>query len=156
MDILVVLALFGLVFAAIFSLLVRRVWMRFRMIAIAVPAGSDPQAFHYKLTEAIRSFGYRPDPGAGPSAGFCSPGWQKWAVGLQDISVLPDVGGAVLITGPALNVSRIGKVFTGVTAQPYNGRQPVWPLIKGCIRIFAVLLVLLAACGLAAYLTVGP
>src|SRR5580693_65280 len=144
MEILRTLALFGLIFAASVFLLVRRVWMRFRMIAVVIPAGSDPQALRYKFTEAFRSFGYRAEAEAGPGARFRAPAWMKWAVGLQDISVSPAVGEAILVTGPALYVSRIGKYFAGATRQPYEGRQPVWPLVKGFLRIFATVTVLMA------------
>jgi hypothetical protein len=153
MEMLAGIALFVLIFAAIIFLAVRRVWMRFRMIAVAIPEGSDPQAFRYKLTEAVRSFGYRAGAEAGPGARFRAPAWQKWAVGLQDISVEPAGSGAVLVTGPALSVSQIGRGFAGATAQPYNGRQPVWPLAKGIMRIFGIGIVLLAASFLAAYLS---
>lgn len=143
---------FGLVFGAILSLGFWRVWRLYRVIAVVIPSGTDPQAFRYKLTEAIRSFRYRESVGTGPMATFRAPAWQKWAVGLQDISVEPAGAGAVLIAGPAFNVSRIARVFAGAAVRPYNGRQPFWPLVKGLMRIFAVLIVLLAASGLAAYL----
>jgi hypothetical protein len=145
MEILGVLALFGLIFAAIISLPIWRIWRKLRVIAVAIPAGSDPQVLRYKLTEAIRSFGYRAGAEAGPAAQFRAPAWQKWAVGLQDISVEPSGGGAVLVTGPARDVSRIGRTFAGATAQTYNGRQPVWPLFKGFMKMFAVLLVVSVA-----------
>jgi hypothetical protein len=149
MDILGLLALFGVIFAAIISLPLWRAWMKLRMIAVAIPAGSDPQAVRYKLTEAIRSYGFR----EAASGLFRAPAWQKWAVGLQDISLEQAGSGAVLVTGPARAVSRIGRIFAGVTAQPYNGRQPVWPLVKGCLRMFAILIVLFAASLLAVYLS---
>jgi hypothetical protein len=141
MEILGVLALFGLIFAAIISLPIWRTWRKLRVIAVAIPAGSDPQAFRYKLTEAIRSFGYRAGAEAGPAAQFRAPAWQKWAIGLQDISVEPAGSGAVLVTGPARDVSRIGRAYAGASARPYSGRQPVWPLVKGCMKMFAILLV---------------
>src|SRR5258708_11876071 len=148
-----ILSIFVLFFAGLIWLLVRRVWKRFRMIAVAIPVGSDPQALRYKLTEEFRSFGYRAGEAAGPSVRFLAPAWQKWAVGLQDISVEPAGEGALLVTGPALSVSRIGRRFTGATVRPYNGRQPVWPLVRGCLRMFAILLALTVASMLAAYLS---
>jgi hypothetical protein len=149
MNVLGLLALFGVILAAIISVPIWRVWMKLRMIAVAIPAGSDPQALRYKLTETIRTYGFR----EATSGLFRAPAWQKWAVGLQDISLEQAGGGAVLVTGPARAVSRIGRIFVGATAQPYNGRQPVWPLVKGCLRMFVILIVLFAASLLAAYLS---
>src|SRR5712692_10884027 len=103
METAVILLIFVLFFAGLISLLIRRVWRRFRMIAVAIPVGSDPQALRYKLTEAVRSYGYRAAAAAEPSVQFHAPAWQKWAVGLQDISVEPAGDTAILLTGPALS-----------------------------------------------------
>lgn len=145
MEIVGVLLIFLLVFAAILFVPLRIAWMRFRLIAVSIPAGSDPQAFRYKLIEAIRSFGYRAAVEAAASAQFSAPAWLKWAVGLQDISVSPAAGGVVLVTGPAMHVSPIGKTFAGAARQPYDGPQPVWPLVKGILKIFAIGLVVTGA-----------
>ena len=123
------------------------------MIAVAIPVGSDPQALRYKLTEAVRSFGYRAGEAAGPGVRFLAPAWQKWAVGLQDITVEPAGQGALRVTGPALSISRVGRGFAGATFQSYNGRQPVWPLVRGLMRLFAIGIVLFAVSILGAYLS---
>jgi hypothetical protein len=141
MEIVVFLFILMLVFAGLLYLPLRRAWVRLRMIAVAIPAGSDPQAFRYKITEAARSYGYRANAEEGPGVRFRAPAWQRWAVGLQDISVEPAGSGAVLVTGPARDVSRIGRAYAGASARPYSGRQPVWPLVKGCMKMFAILLV---------------
>src|SRR5258708_28871102 len=108
-----ILSIFVLIFAGLIWLLIRRVWKRFRIIAVAIPVGSDPQALRYKLTEAVRSFGYRPDAAAEPGLRFLAPAWQKWASRLQDISVEPAGDGALLVTPPPLTVSRIVRRFSG-------------------------------------------
>jgi hypothetical protein len=41
METAAILLIFVLFFAGLISLLVRRVWKRFRMIAVAIPVGSD-------------------------------------------------------------------------------------------------------------------
>jgi hypothetical protein len=152
MEIIAVLSIFGLVFGAIMAFGIWRVWRKFRMIAVAIPAGTDPQAFRYKLTEVIRALGYRENAVPGPTVAFRAPNWQKWAVGLQDILVEPAPTGAVIVTGPAVNVSRISRVFSGAATQPYSGRQPVLPLFKGFMRLFAAGLILTVGSILAAYL----
>jgi hypothetical protein len=143
---------FALVFAAIMWFGIWRIWKLYRVITVAVPTGADAQAFRFKLTEAIRSLRYRPDTAPGPVAVFHAPAWQKWAVGLQDISVEPGDAGSVLVTGPAFNVSQAVGRFAGAAKKPYQGRQPVWPLVKGCMRIFATGIVLVTASILTAYL----
>jgi len=152
MEVVGVLSIMGLCFAGVMFLLVRRVWLRYRVIAIAVSSGSDPQAFSYKLTEAIRTLGYRETPESGSSRVFQGPAWIRWITGLQNISVEPAGGGAVLVTGPAFSVSFVGKRFTGVTPRRYAGRQPVWPLLKGLLRLFGIGVAVMLAIGLAFYL----
>ena len=76
----------------------------------------------------------------------------KWAVGLQDISVDPSDAGAVLVTGPAFQVSRAIGHFSGASKKPYQGPQPVWPLAKGFMRLLASGLALFAASIVTAYL----
>jgi hypothetical protein len=152
MELLGFLLVFGLFFAGIVCLLFWFAWRRLRMIAIVIPQGSDPQAFRFQLTEAIRSLGFRPNADVGPSAEFRAPAWQKWAVGLQDISVSPSGSGMIRVTGPALNVSLIGRRFAGVIPQPYEGHQSAWPLVKGVLRLMAIPIGLAVVGGLALYL----
>jgi hypothetical protein len=95
-----ILLVFGLVFATVMFLQIRRVWLRFRVIAIVVPSGGDLQASSFKLTEGFRGLGFREAPQSGSARVFRGPAWQKWAVGLQDISVEPAESGSFLITGP--------------------------------------------------------
>jgi hypothetical protein len=152
MEVVGALLLFALFFGGIMFFLVWRVWKRYRVIAIAIPAAGDPQAFRYKLTEAIRSLGFRQTAEAGLKAVFHAPAWQKWAVGLQDIFVEPSDNGSVQITGPAFNVGLVGRSFSGALVRPYKGPQPVWPLIKGSLRMMLVILLMTAASLLAAYL----
>jgi len=135
MEIVGALAVFGLFFTAIASFLVWFVWRRYRVIALRLPAGTDLQAFHFNLTEAIRSLGYRETSEPGPRRLFRAPAWQQWTVGLQDITVEPAAGDAVLLTGPSFNVSLIGRGYKGCAKQPYTGRQPVWPLCRGFMRL---------------------
>jgi hypothetical protein len=152
MEVAGVLSIVGLCFAGVMFLLIRRVWLRYRVIAIAISSGSDPQAFSYKLTEAIRTLGYRETPESGSPGVFQGPAWMRWSTGLQNISVEPSEGGAVLVTGPAFWVSFVGRRFTGVTPRPYAGCQPVWPLLKGVLRLFGIGVATLFALGLALYL----
>jgi hypothetical protein len=151
-EILGVLAVFGLFFAALCFGLLWLSWRRFRLIAVAIPAGSDTQALRFRLTEVIRSVGFGAGTRPGPSGTFRARPWLRWMVGLQDISV-SEAGNGAILTGPALGVAHIGRVFAGATRQAYDGRQPVWPLAKGCLRMFASGIILLAACFLAAYLS---
>lgn len=156
MEVVGILLVFALIFGGILFLLIRRVWKRYRVIAIAIPAAGDPQVFRYKLTEAIRSLGFRQTAEAGIKAVFHAPAWQKWAVGLQDILVEPWDNG-VQVIGPAFNVALVGRSFAGVEMRPYQGPQPVWPLIKGSLRMMLALVLLFAATLLAAYLAgAGP
>jgi hypothetical protein len=150
METIGILALAGLCFAAIVSVQIWIVWRRYRLIALMVPASGDPQVFSYKLSEAIRTRGFREAPEPGPAKVFRAPAWLKWVVGLHDISVQPAGEGAVLVTGPGFWVSSIAKSFTGVVRRPYKGRQPVWPLFKGLMRIGGILLVVTVAAILAA------
>ena len=131
------------VLALIVALLIRRVWMRFRVVAVAIP-GTDLQALRYKLAEYLRSNGFRPEPESVPTARYRAPAWMKWVVGLQDIRVEPTGNGGLLVTGPALQVSRIGRHWAGASRQQYQGPQPVWPLVKGCLRIFGIGVILVA------------
>jgi len=137
-EIVGVLAVFGLFFAGIVSLLIWFVWRRYRVIAVRLPVGGDLQAFHFKLTESIRSLGYRETTEAGPLRLFRAPAWQQWMVGLQDISLQPAGTDAVLMTGPSFNVSLIGRGYAGAVKQPYTGRQPVWPLCRGFMRLMGL------------------
>jgi len=143
---------FVLVFGAILAFAIRRVWKLYRVVAVSIPTGADSQAFRFKLTEAIRSLGYRADASPGPTALFHAPAWQRWAVGLQDITVEQLSTEAVLLTGPAFNISRIAPIFAGAAKAPYHGQQPVWPLAKGFSRLFAALIVVFTASLLTAYL----
>jgi hypothetical protein len=152
MEVVGVLSLFALFFGGIMFFLIRRVWKRYCVIAIAIPTAGDPQAFRYKLTEAIRSLGFRRQTEAGLKAVFHAPAWQKWAVGLQDILVEPSDNGGAQVTGPAFNVAIVGRSFSGAVVRPYQGPQPVWPLIKGMLRMVLAALILFAASLLAAYL----
>jgi hypothetical protein len=147
------LSIIFLFFAAVIFLLIRRVWLRYRLIAVMVPRAGDPQVFSYKLIETIRGLGFRETSLAGGSGVYQPPAWLKWSVGLQDISVAPAGGEAVLVTGPGFWVSSVGRRFPGATRQRYDGRQPVWPLIKACLRLVAALLVLTVAFVTAAYLS---
>jgi hypothetical protein len=151
MEVVAVFAFLLLVFAAIFWLLIRRVWLRYRVIALLVPRVGDPQTFNFKMTEAIRGLNFREDGQERERRVFRAPNWMKWVVGLQDISVEEAGGGAVLVTGPGFWVSSIGKSFTGVTMRQYQGSQPVWPLLKGCLRLMGGGVVALAATGFAVY-----
>lgn len=151
MEVVAVLVFLFLVFAATFWLLIRRVWLRYRVIALLVPRVGDPQTFTCKMTEAIRGLNFREDGQARERRVFRAPNWMKWVVGLQDIAVEEVGGDAVLVTGPGFWVSSIGKSFAGVTMRPYQGRQPVWQLLKGCLRLMGGGVVALAATGFAAY-----
>ena len=157
MEIAAALALMLLFFAAVFFVLIRRVWLRYRVIAIMVPFDSDAQACNFKLTEAIRSRGFREDPQQGQGRLFRPSALMRWMVGLQDISVEPSAGsGGVLVTGPAFWVLPIAKAFAGTSGRPYQGPQPVWPLLKACLRLMGVGVAVLAATGLAIYFFVPP
>jgi hypothetical protein len=156
MEIAGVLAIFFLAFAGIMFLLIRRVWRRYRMIAVTVPCPGDFQAFSYKLTESIRSLNFREvAEAAGSGRVFRAPGWMKWTVGLQDISVEPAGSGAVVVTGPGFWVASIGRGFAGAAQQPYHGRQPVWPLLKGGLRLMGSVVLVVVASGVVAYLFAG-
>jgi hypothetical protein len=152
MQIAAVLFIFALVFGLILFLKIRLVWRRYRLIAISLPVGSDFEAFSFKLTEAIRSLRYREGSQSGPVRVFQAPAWQRWAVGLQDICVEPVGSGMVLLTGPAFNVSLIGKSYQGATMRPYTGPQSVWPLVKGMMRLMGAGVGVLAAIGLSLFL----
>jgi hypothetical protein len=155
METAAVLSIFLLVFGAILFLQIRRAWLRYRVIAVLVPRVGDAQLFSYKITESIRNLRFREGEHSGRERLFRAPAWMKWAVGLQDISVAETSGEAVLVTGPGFWVSSVAGNFASVTRQPYQGRQPVWPLLKGILRLMGCGLVLLALCGLAAYLFAG-
>jgi hypothetical protein len=157
MEIAGILLLFALIFGGILFIFIRRVWKSYRVIAIAIPTAGDPQAFRYRLTEAIRSLGFRQTTETGLKAAFHAPAWQKWAVGLQDILVEPSDSSGFQVTGPAFNVTLVGRSFSGIMVRPYSGPQPVWPLIKGTLRMMLAILILFAASLLAAYLLgAGP
>jgi hypothetical protein len=155
MEIAGVLLIVALAFSAILFVEIRLVWRRYRVIAISLPVGSDSEAFSYKLTEAIRSLRFREGPQSGPVRVFQPPAWQQWAVGLQNICVEPAGSGMVLLTGPAFNVSLIGKAYPGGAMRPYAGPQPVWPLVRGMLRLMGAGLGVLATIGLALFLF-GP
>jgi hypothetical protein len=148
MEIAIAIVVFLVMFGGIFALAVWIAWRKLRMIAVAIPADSDMQALRYKLTEMIRASGFRESTGSV----FRAPAWQRWAVGLQDISIGQADSGGVLVMGPARDVSRIGRVFAGATTQPYTGRQPVWPLIKGFLNLFGTGIVFTLLCIFAAYM----
>ena len=151
MQIAAILAVVFLVFAAIFWLLIRRVWRRYRLIAVLVPRAGDPQTFDYQMTEAIRNLNFREGAPEGTRRVFHAPNWMKWVVGLQDISVEQAGEAAVLVSGPGFWVSSIARNFAGVCVRPYEGRQPVWPLLRGCLRLMGGGLVALVLTGFAAY-----
>jgi hypothetical protein len=151
MEIAGALCVVALVFGLILFLKIRLIWRRFRVIAISLPVGSDSEAFSFKLTETIRSFRFREGTRSGPTRVFHAPAWQQWAVGLQDICVEP-AGNEILLTGPAFNISLIGKSWQGATQRPYTGPQPVWPLVKGMMRLMGAGVGVLAGIGIALFL----
>jgi hypothetical protein len=152
MELAAFLVAFALFFGAIMSFGIWFIWGKYRIISVAIPTGSDPQASRFKLSEVIRSIRYQETGEPGPSSTYRPPAWMKWAVGLQDIRVEPASMGAFLVTGPAFNVKLVGKSFAGTLPRPYQGPQPVGPLFKGFMRLFATGMVALAACGVTAYL----
>ncbi len=152
METIAILTMMVAGFAAVLFFKIRLVWRRYRVIAITLPVGSDPQAFNYRLTESIRRLRYREDAQPGAVRVFRAPAWQRWAVGLQDIAVEPAGSEMVLVTGPAFNVSLIRRSYPNAIERPYAGPQPVWPLFKGFMRIFGVGVASLAAIGLAVFL----
>lgn len=145
METLGIVAIFVLVFGAVLYFRIRRVWRMYRVIAITVSGGSDEEAFRYKLTESIRTLGFREVSQTGPVRSFRGPAWMRWCVGLQDISVEPAGSGAAVVTGPSFKVSVIGRLYPGAALRPYRGAQPVWPLCRGVLRLMAVGVGLLAA-----------
>ncbi len=149
MEIAIAIFVFVVMFGGIFALAVWIAWRKLRVIAVAIPADTDTQALRYKLTEMIRACGFRESTGSV----FRAPAWQRWAVGLQDISIEQAESGGVLVLGPARDVSRIGRLFAGATPQPYTGRQPVWPLVKGFLNLFGTGILLTLLCIFAAYLS---
>lgn len=148
MEILIAVVVFAVMFGGIFALAIWIAWRKLRMIAVAIPADSDMQALRYKLTEMIRACGFRESTGNV----FRAPAWQRWAVGLQDISIEQADRGGVLVMGPARHVSQVGRIFAGATMRPYTGRQPVWPLVKGFLHLFGTGIVLTLLCIFAAYM----
>jgi len=149
------LLIMALVFGLVIYMLVRRVWRLYRVISVSIPVANDVEAFSYRLTETIRGLRYRENPPAGAVRTFRAPAWQQWAVGLQDIRLEPAGSGNVLLTGPAFNVSLIGRGYTGARMIPYAGPQPVWPLLKGMLKIMGVGVGFFAASGVALFLF-GP
>ncbi len=74
MELVIFLAVFGVGFVSVIGVLLWVIWRKYRIVTIAIPAGTDLQAFHFKLSETIRSFGFRPDGNSGATSIFHAPG----------------------------------------------------------------------------------
>lgn len=109
---------------------------RSRLITVMVPFGGDPQPVHDGLVAAIRAYSYRESAEGGPDV-FSPRPWERWLFGSADISITS--GATLLVTYPAEFYGAIQRILPGATARPYAGREPVWPIVRGGLRLSAIL-----------------
>jgi len=122
---------------------------RWRLITVAVPVDSNPQPVRDRLYDAIRAYRYQ-ESAAGEPTVFTARPWTRWLFGAADISIAP-VATALMVTCPAEFYGAIRRIVPNATARPYAGREPLWPVVRGGLRLSAILVACVLVLGVVAY-----
>jgi hypothetical protein len=122
---------------------------RSRLITVVVPVGADPRPVRDCLVTAIRAYRYYESMERGPDV-FAPTPWVRWLFGSSDIAIAP-AAATLLVTCPAEFYGAIRRIQPAASAGPYPGREPLWPVVRGGLRLSGLLTVGLLLVAVLAY-----